>query len=397
MRIISFVKVKKDKEMDKEMDKKMDKKIKILYYMDGIGNGGGIQEMVAQWVANFDNNKVQVDIIAFDNPWSQDNYAERIESFGGKVYLMPPLMKKKTFIKSLKAFNAFFKEHHDYDIIHAHGSSKAAFVLWFAKKYGIKRRILHSHCTEFVVQSKPALLVAYGLKPVANLFANEYFACSSEAGAFLFGEKRIEEKKVRIVHNAIDTTSFYFNPVTRNKLRKELGVEGKIVLGNVGRMRRQKNHSFLLDIFKAVLEKETDVTLLLIGRGELEEILREKAVELGIDNSIQLLGYRNDVNDLMQAMDILVMPSLFEGLPVTGVEAQAVGLPCVFSDTITKEAPILQESTFASLSDPPEVWADRILSIVKSYKRQSTSEYIKEKGYDIATETKKLESYYLNM
>lgn len=371
----------------------MKDKIKILYFMDGIGNGGGIQEMAVKWMHNITRSKVQIDILSY-NRINNDNFIQRIEELGGHVYIVQTFISLKYFLKSFTDLNRFFKKHNDYDILHAHSSSKAIFVMFYAKIYGIKTRILHSHCASFIMKGKFSLLAAYLCKPITKMLSTDYFACSIEAGRFLFGSKAIENNKVKIIHNAVNTDIYEYNPIVREKVRKELGIESKIVIGNIGRLSLQKNHSFLLKIFKSVVEMDDNAMLLLVGIGELEDSIKMLACKLGINDKVIFLGYRNDAYNIMQAMDILVMPSFYEGLPVTGVEAQAEGLPCVFSNFITREALILEKGDFISLDEPTNIWAYKILDMVKNYKRYNVKEIIKKKGYDIIIETKKLEDIY---
>lgn len=372
----------------------MSDKIRILYFMDGIGNAGGIQEMAIKWMENIDHKKFQIDILSY-NTGKQDNYADRVRALGGEVYIIDTYMRKGKLIDSLKQTNDFFRTH-SYDILHAHSSSKAVFILWFARKYGIKTRILHSHCTQFVVRGKKALMFANLLKLPTKLLTTDFFACSPEAGEFLFGKKATTKNKVIIAHNGIDISKYIQNDSIRCEMRKQLGIENNFVIGNVGRFRSQKNHEFLIDIFKEITMLDSTAVLVCVGNGELEELIREKAISYGIVDKILFLGFRNDVNDLMQSFDLLLMPSLFEGLPVTGVEAQAVGVPALFADTITKDAAILPESTYLSLTDSPKVWAEHAVSYKNISHNPEPYKWIKDRGYDIEIETDKLAEFYIN-
>lgn len=364
--------------------------IKVLFFMDGIGNAGGIQEMAIKWMENIDRFKVKIDILTY-NHVKADNYKESVKALGGEVFVIESFQEKNNFLLSMKQTASFFKQHSDYNIIHAHASSKAFFVLWFAKRSGIKVRILHSHATRFVMTGKVALLAANILKPLANLMATHYFACSPEAGKFLFGK----HKKVFIAHNGIDTHLFFPKASVRTQMRKELlGEENCFLIGNVGRFRPQKNHTFLMKIFKEVCSLDENVKLVCVGGGELENTIKEQARVLGISDRILFLGVRKDVNKLMQAFDLLVMPSLFEGLPVTGVEAQAVGTPCLFASTITKDAAILPNTSFLNLEDSPKIWAEKMLSYKNQHRIENAIEYVRQKGYDILLETQKMQNLY---
>lgn len=365
--------------------------------MDGIGNAGGIQEMSIKWMKNIDREHFQIDILSY-NHVKKDNFTERCKELGCNVYLIESFQDKGKFFKSLSQTFRFFKEHKGYSILHAHSSSKALFVLLAAKLAGIKVRILHSHATQFVVTGKLPLLMAKLLKKPAKMLATHYMACSPEAGDFLFGKEERIKGRLFIAHNGIDTKEFMPTEEVRMLKRKELFNEGNpFVIGNVGRFRPQKNHSFLMEIFKAVSDLDPSIRFVCVGCGELETATKQKAEKLGIIDKVIFTGVRTDVKELMQAFDLVVMPSLFEGLPVTGVEAQAVGTPVLFADTITVDAPILPNSGFMSLNDSPESWAKRILTYKGQDRIMNPHYYIIDKNYDIAIETKRLSDYYLSI
>lgn len=372
----------------------MKDKVKVLFFMDGIGNAGGIQEMTIKWMQNIDREKIQIDILSY-NTGKKDNYAERVEALGGRVFLIDTYMRRGKLLTSLRQTKEFFANHH-YDILHAHSSSKAVFIMWYAKKYGIKTRILHSHCTQFVVKGKISLICAELLKIPTLALTTDYYACSPEAGEFLFGKRAVQKGLVTIAHNGIETSKFIKNDEIRENMRAKLKVDNLFVIGNVGRFSPQKNHSYLIDIFKAVCEKCDEAVLVCVGNGKLEKEIQEKAKRLGVFDRILFLGFRKDVSDVMQAFDVLVMPSLFEGLPVTGVEAQAVGIPALFATTITKDAAILPKSDYMSLMESPEKWAEKILQYKDQIRISDPHKYIVDRGYDIKIETKKIEEFYMS-
>lgn len=373
-------------------NKTMKDKVKILYFMDGIGNGGGIQEMVIKWMQNIDREKFQIDILSY-NRVNKDNFRERVAALGGKVFIIESFQNPKTFIKSIWQTKDFFHKN-KYDILHAHSSSKAFFVMKYAKKYGVETRILHSHCASFVVNGAIPLMVAKALKkPTVNL-ATDYFACSVAAGNFLFGKEASD--RIYYAHNGIDTSLFKPNHNTREKVREELGIKDKYVIGHIGRFMPQKNHAFLIDIFKEVCSMETSSVLVLVGDGSLKESIEEKVKKLGISDKVIFLGKRNDVNEIVQAFDLLLMPSLFEGLPVTAVEAQACGVPCLFSSSISSDAAIIPNCAFLDLNESAEFWAKKSIGFRNNEREIDPHKYIKERGYDIKVETDKLSHYYLS-
>lgn len=370
----------------------MAEKVKVLLFIDRMLTGG-IQTLVMNLINNMDRERIQFDFLLLDDG-NEYELEYEIGRLGGDLYKMPP-MKAKSIYRCIKVMNQFFKEHNDYVAIHAHSSSKSALPLAIAKKHGIKIRIAHSHNTRFQTSRRMIIWIGNFLKFPLRKVANNYFACSTEAGIWLFGERAANKDKITLFHNAIDLDAFHYNEFVRNRMRKDLKVENNLVIGNVGRFEKQKNHEFLIDIFKEIKKRDHSAILLLVGKGSLEKTIKTKVEQLGLSDAVRFLGFRDDVKDLTQAMDVFVFPSLNEGLPVTGVEAQAVGLPCVFSDSITKEVKILDESCYISLAEKPEAWADTIMKIVGSYKRSDTSDVVRKKGFDIKIEAKKLEKFYL--
>ena len=359
--------------------------------MDGIGNGGGIQEMAIKWMENIDKEKFNIDILSY-NTGKKDNFPDRVKAAGGNIYIIPKYTNGDIF-NSIRQTRIFFKEH-NYDILHAHSSSKAVFIMYYAKKVGIMTRILHSHASRFVVTDKKSLLMARLLLKPTLSNTTDFFACSPEAGIFLFGEDAYFKNRISIIHNAIDPKVFFPNDKIRKEMRKCLELNDRFVVGNVGRFMPQKNHSFLLDVFKRVCDLDDDAVLVCVGNGGLEDIIKEKAKTLGIYDKVKFLGFRSDVSDVIQTFDMLVMPSLFEGLPVTGVEAQAEGVPGLFATTITSDVAILPQSTFASLEETPDEWANKIIAYKSISREINPYRYIAEKGYEINIETKKIEQFY---
>lgn len=356
-------------------------KMKILYFMDGVGYVGGIQEMTLKWVGQFNPAEVQVDILSYDTG-RDDGFSERFEKYGGKVYLIPTFTRKGCFKESIRATKEFFRDHHDYDILHAHASSKAYFVLKYARKNGIRVRILHSHCTSFVNRTWKSLLVGNIMKPFANRLTTDYFACSTEAGEFLFGKKRMRRSGV-MVPNGIELDAYQYDPATEQSIREELHLGDKLVIGHVGRFVPQKNHEFLIDVFAEIHQRNENSVLVLAGVGQLMEHIKEKVSALGLTDCVRFLGYRTDIHCVMQAFDVFLMTSLFEGLPVTGVEAQAIGVPCVFSKSITRDAAIIPCVTYVDVREKPEIWADTVLTFAHQGKFRESIQYLLDRNYSI--------------
>ena len=269
---------------------------------------GGVESVVMNYYRNIDRNKIQFHFLCDED--STDIPYEEIEKLGGKVIVIPPYQK---LFKYQKELYRIFKEN-NYKIIHSHINALSVFPLRIAKKAGVPIRIAHSHSTSNKKEWKKNILKMI-LRPFSKLYANNYFACTEYAGKWLFGKKVVERKELNVINNAIDLKKFEFNENTREDLRKELGIkEDVLVIGHIGRFMKQKNHEFLIDVFEKAIKQDDNIYLILVGQGPLEDKIKEMAKEKGIEYKILFLGQRNDVNKLYQAMDIFVLPSLYEGL-----------------------------------------------------------------------------------
>ncbi len=353
--------------------------------------GGGVEAVTINYYRNIDKNKVQLDFICDED--STNIPYEEIERMGGKVIIIPSYSKPFKYHKALKRV---LKEG-NYKIIHSNINTLSVFSLFAAKCAGVPVRIAHSHSTTNKKEKKKNLMKQV-LRPFSKVFATDYMCCSELAGRWLFGNKEYDKGNVYLLNNAIDLDKFKYNESLRKKKRKELGIkDDTLVIGHIGRFVAQKNHDFLIDIFNEIHKKNNNSILLLAGQGPLMEDIKNKVKELNLEDSVKFLGQRNDANELYQAFDVFLLPSLYEGLPVVGVEAQAAGLLCYLSDDMTKETKVLDITKFMSLNNTPEEWADNILDDVKKYKRIDTSKEMTAKNFNIKEEAKKLEEYYLNL
>lgn len=352
--------------------------------------GGGVETIVLNYCKNIDPNKIKFDfLIDSDSTYIPYEELEKI----GNIIIIPPYQKLFSYCKELKRI---FKEN-KYDIVHSHINTLSFIPLFIAKKSKIKIRIAHSHSTSNKKEWKKNLIKNL-LKPFSKIFASHYFCCSEYAGRYLFGNKTYDKGKVELINNAINVDNFIYNEEIRQNKRKELGLTNQLVIGHVGRFIPQKNHLRLLEIFKSIIDNyNKDVILLLIGDGYLKNKVKEKIKELGLENNVILLGQRTDVNELMQAMDIFLLPSLYEGLPVVGVEAQASGLLCILSSAMTKETKVLETTKFIDLSKSNDTWAKIIIDSYNNYTRRNTKNEIINSNFEIRTEAKKLENKYLNL
>lgn len=351
--------------------------------------GGGVEAVVMNYYRHIDRNKIQFDFICDDD--STCIPKEEIESLGGKVILIPPYQKVFKYHKELKRV---LKEG-QYKIVHSHINALSVFSLWAAKSAKVPVRVAHSHSTSNKKEWKKTLLKKM-LRPFSKLFATDYFCCSELAGRWLFGNKTYDQGKVYLLNNAIDVDKFKYNEKVRKTKRKELNIkDNEIVIGHIGRFVKQKNHEFLIDIFNEIHKQNKNTILLLAGDGPLKEEIENKVKELELDKFVKFLGQRNDANKLYQVMDAFVLPSLYEGLPVVGVEAQAAGLPCFFSTDMTKETKVLDTTEFIELTESPKDWASLILKKLKSYKRTDATQEITNNSFNIKIESEKLEKKYL--
>ena len=344
---------------------------------------GGVASVIMSLYRAIDKSKVQFDFLVESK--SKIINKDEIEQLGGKVVIIPSYSNPFKYMKALKNI---FKEN-KYDIVHSNMSTLSVFTLKAAKQAGIKVRISHSHSTANKKEWKKTLMKTL-LKPFAKVYATDYFACSALAGAYLFGKKSMDKGEVYIVNNAIDLKKFAYSEEKRDMIRKQYGIGDKFVVGHIGRMQQQKNQLFLLEIFNELLKKENNAKLLLIGDGPLRSDLEKKIELLNIKDKVVLTGNVANPYHYYSAMDCFLLPSLYEGLPIVGVEAQANGLPCYFADTITKEVNISGNVEFGSINDSPAKWAENIMK----KKMRSVENKLSGSKYDIYTEAKRLLKKY---
>lgn len=358
--------------------------IRILHVVTYMGRGG-LETMIMNYYRHMDRERVQFDFLVHRQ--ERAAYDDEIESLGGKIYRLPRLVPWSR--SYLAALNRFFSEHPDYKIVHVHQDCLSSVILKAAERHGVPVRIAHSHSANQDKNLKYPIKLWY--KRSIPRYATSLFACGRDAGDWMFGGAAYQ-----IINNAIDAVSYVYDPARRAGMRQALGLVDELVVGHVGRFNQPKNHPFLLEIFAALLKKEPNAVLLLVGGGEDMPKIQAKAQDMGIANRVRFLGVRSDVADLMQAMDVFVFPSLYEGLPVTMVEAQASGLPCIISDKVSPEC-ILTEGLvdIMPLSADIEAWADQILK-KRDMPRTDRHPEIAAHGFDITTEAVKLQEFYLN-
>ena len=353
--------------------------------------GGGVESVVMNYYRHIDRSKIQFDFICDDD--STDIPYEEIEKLGGKVILIPPYQKVFKYHNALKKV----LKDGNYKIVHSHINTLSVFSLFAAKCAGVPVRIAHSHSTTSKKEKKRNLLKQI-LRPFSKTFATDYMCCSELAGRWLFGNKEYDKGNVYLLNNAIDLDKFKYDEKVRKEKRKELNIsDDTLVIGHVGRFVKTKNHRFLVDIFDEIHKEKKNSILLLAGQGPLMDEIKEKVKNLRLEDNVRFLGQKNDINELYQAFDVFILPSLYEGLPVVGVEAQATGLLCIFSDDVTKETKVLECTQFMSLKQSAKQWSNSILNKMKNFERQNKMVELSKKNFNIIEEAQKLNLRYIEL
>ena len=361
---------------------------KVLMVVSDLLKCNGISSYVMNYFNQIDSKDVAIDFVVTSNK-IDEIYKRDILNKKRNIYLIDYDANISLF-KNVKKIKKFMRENSfKYDIIHSHLINKGYFYLKYAKKYGIHVRILHSHNTVLGDDKFIRKIVNEIFKKLAILNANTYFACSNLAGKYLFNRKKFE-----VINNAIDINKFIYNENWRNEYRKSLKIENKFVIGQVGRLSIQKNHLFFAEVMKKIIDKNKKIIWLIVGDGDLEFKIKDKVEELDIKDNVIFLGTKNDVNKLYSAIDLFVLPSLYEGLPVVAVEAQASGVKCILSDTITQEVNISKNVSFVPLNE--KKWVETISSY-KNENKRFVFEKEKFLKYNIYTESEVLKNKYISL
>lgn len=353
--------------------------------------GGGVEAVVMNYYRNIDKNKIQFDFICDED--STNIPYEEIEKLGGKVILVPPYQKIIKYYKTLKKV----LQNGKYKIVHSHINTLSVFSLFAAKCAKVPIRIAHSHSTTNKKEKKKNLIKQI-LRPFSKVFATDYMCCSELSGRWLFGNNEYDKGNVYLLNNAIQIDKFRYNEIIRKQMREELNIKNStFVIGHIGRFVEQKNHIFIIDIFNEIHIQNKDTLLLLIGQGPLQNKIKNKVDKLGLNDSVIFLGQRKDTYKLYQAMDIFILPSLYEGLPVVGIEAQASGLLCFLSTDMTKETKILETTNFIPLMLGAKQWSNEILNNIEIFNRNNKKQCETLRNFDILNEALKLENKYIQL
>lgn len=361
--------------------------IRVLQSVSNMDRGG-IETMLMNFYRHVDREQIQFDFLA--NKPAPGDYDEEIRSLGGRIFVSPGFM---SYRKYLAYMTDLFREHPEYRIIHTHNGSLMLYALQSAKKNGIPVRIAHAHATAVPVGWKNELKKL--MRPMIKYAATDYWGCSDAAGRFYFSEKRWNERH-QLIHNAIHVDNFTFDESVRTSIRAQYGLGDRFVVGHVGRLAPQKNQKMILDVFARLHEINAQTHLVMIGTGELEEKLKQQCAALGLSDAVTFTGVQTNVNEWYSAFDAFVMTSLYEGLPVVAIEAQAADLPCVLSSTITPEVSVTDRVRFLGLHDDPALWAKTILDC-RAGERKSRAADLQQAGYDIRSEALRMQDLYLDL
>ena len=352
-------------------------------------HSGGKKNLVMEYYRHIDRNKIQFDFICDED--SNAIPTDEIESLGGRVYVIPPYQK---IFANIKAITRICREN-KYKIVHGYNGTMNIFSLYAAWRAGVPVRINESISMAHSADKKTILKNV--LKPFSRCFSTHYMANGEECGKWQFG-KLYAQGKVAIFKTVINTEENKFDPLLREQCRKEFGLEDNVVIGHIGRLTAQKNTLFIIDIFNEIVKIEDKAKLLIIGDGELREAMLSRIEEYGIKDKVLYLGRREDIRQFYNAMDAFLLPSLYEGLPVVGVEAECCGLPMFFSEEIPKESsPCDDLGMFIGLDRSAAEWAYLIKSKIENVNRTDHSDSVKKAGFDSSIEAEKLLKYYEKM
>lgn len=363
--------------------------MRVLHCVYGM-NRGGLETFIMNVYRNINREKIQFDFLVHTE--NECAYDREIKKMGGNIFYVPP--RNKGIAKNRKALHSFFRNNDEYKIIHQHASSLSYVEpLKIAKKYNVPIRIIHGHSTKQGGNFMHRIFHSWNQVNIKDI-ATDYFACSDNVAEWLYGKSSVHNNEHYIINNAVDIEKFKFKESVREKLRKELNIENKLVLGHVGRFVYTKNHDFLIDIFQSIYIKNKETVLLLVGDGTMRSQIESKVKKSNLEGSVLFLGVRSDIPQLLQAMDVFVFPSYYEGLPVTLVEAQASGLSCIVSENITKQVKLTNKMKFISLKKSANEWGYKVLEAVNQ--GNDRNQIVIKSDFEIKTVAKNLENWYMN-
>lgn len=366
--------------------------MRILHIISSLTIDSGVTSFVMNYYKNVDRDKIQFDFLYFEK--ADNEVLNEIKNLGGNIYYIrkPSL---KYCIQSYKDFNIFFHDYgNNFSVVHLHELYLVHFIKIFVKKYKINHLITHAHTTKYSDKTINAIrnkIMCLGLK----YSATDLFACSIDAGEFYYGKTAVEKGLVKVIPNAISLEKYKFNQSIRNNVRKSLKIDDKFVVGHIGRMTPQKNQKFLLKIFTEVKKENDKAVLLIVGDGSLRKEIESEIKRLNLQECVILLGVRNDVPNLLMAMDVFVLPSLFEGLGIVAIEAQATGLKCILSGEVPKEVDC-GNCEFVSLNQSFKIWS-KYINLNINFKCDRNNIGTKIVSYDILKNSNYLFNIYIQI
>lgn len=362
--------------------------IRVLHVLPGLQHGDGMSTVFMNYLRTVDHDEFVFDVICH---WPYDeDYKDEVERYGGNVTYYPKF-NMSNIRESKKAVNNYFNSNASYDVVHCHMANAAFIYLKAARENGVPLRILHSHQDHYA-DSWTHAVRNYPLVAMGKHYANYYIACSEKAGDFLF-----RDKKYTILKNSIPTQQYRYDSVLRQQWREANSVENDIVFSNIGRLSLQKNQEFVLNVYSGIRNTLPSSKLFIAGDGELREELRQHARQLGIDEYVVWLGNTNHMNELYQGVDVLLFPSLYEGLPMTLIEAQAAGVSCLASDCISEEAMVTDFVKELPIDQGVALWIESSLNAVDrlaAVDRSAGAAAVRKAGFDIADTVHDLENIY---
>lgn len=362
--------------------------MRVLHINSTIVINSGVMSVLMNYYRHLDRDKVQFDYLYFmKSSINSKTYEDSINALGGKVYYIDNFVNLFSFNREL----ASLLRHNNYHTVHIHDPFVVKLIYKTLKNNGVINIIVHSHATEWSEKKLSSIrneLLCFNIENKANYL----FACSNAAGRFLFGNNPFI-----IMNNAIETDKYAFDSLKRSEMRERLGLSNNIVFGHVGNFCAQKNHHFLINVFKEIINLDNSAKLILIGDGDLFAETKEYINRLSLEDNVLLLGRKYNVEEYYQVMDCMILPSLYEGLPVVGVEAQCSGLPVLFSDSITQEVG-MDYSSYCSLDEDYVTWAKKAIALVnKNFDRTIGRQTVIDHGFDIEIEALKLQKFYLSI
>ena len=368
----------------------MGEPIRILQCVT-IMNRNGLENRLMDIYRNIDRSLIQFDFMT--NRTEAGEFDEEIELLGGRVYHMSRIAPR-SFFRYIGELRTFFREHPEYRIVHSHLNTLSTWPLLMAKRAGVPVRIAHSRNASMDRNIK----MIY--KAFSRLFINgqatDRFACSRSAGVWLFGKQQTQKESFHVIPNAIQLDRFLYSEEKRHEMRTELGIgETELAIVCVARFSPQKNHTYLLRVFREIRNRKPESKLYLVGQGELEQDIRNQIAQLGLGEHVRFLGSRSDVGAVLTAMDAFLFPSFYEGFGTVIIEAQCSALPMLASDSIPSETKLCDCVEFASIQEKPDVWAEKLLALIGKTVRMDNSALIREKGYDIRQSYAWMQQFYL--